>query len=180
MKKALLSNLAVICFLFGVFITPAYAQEPSVWAVDTIKESEQLGFVPPSFLQNYQDPVTREEFAELSVRFLMMQYNYDSQKGTIAFLNDICGARLRPDGKALVYDNYYSTDPFTDAAGEFIQTAYFLGIINGKGNNLFDPDGYITRQEAAVMLTRVYRLYCSESSIISSTNQFADEKDIAD
>ena len=47
--------------------------------------------------------------------------------------------------------------PFSDTAAEGVETmAYYLGIVNGKGDGKFDPDGLLTRQEAATMLARTY------------------------
>lgn len=40
----------------------------------------------------------------------------------------------------------------------YVRTAYDYGIVNGVGNNLFYPDGTITRQQAAVMVARAAKL----------------------
>lgn len=34
--------------------------------------------------------------------------------------------------------------------------AFYLGVVQGRGNGIFDPNGLITRQEAAAMMTRAY------------------------
>lgn len=34
--------------------------------------------------------------------------------------------------------------------------AYELGLVSGMGNDLFVPDRYATREQAAVMLSRLY------------------------
>lgn len=46
---------------------------------------------------------------------------------------------------------------FTDVPEEewyakFVKAAYENGLMKGKGNGIFDPDGYLTRAEAATML----------------------------
>lgn len=41
----------------------------------------------------------------------------------------------------------------------FIERAYHIGIVNGISETEFDPNGNITRQEAAAMLMRVYKNY---------------------
>ena len=56
-----------------------------------------------------------------------------------------------------------ATDAFTDVAADkwytsYIGTAYSYGLINGRGNGIFDPDGTITRQEAAAMVARAAKL----------------------
>lgn len=55
------------------------------------------------------------------------------------------------------------TTVFTDTENSVIACAYALGIVQGKGDGTFDPDGHITRQEAAVMLERTGRLMGLES-----------------
>ncbi len=54
-----------------------------------------------------------------------------------------------------------STDPAYADDRLFIHAAYVLGIVNGRDDGTFDPDGPITRQEAAAMLFRAYKLYNS-------------------
>ena len=51
------------------------------------------------------------------------------------------------------------TDPFTDVKkGDWywsaVSTAYHYGLVSGKTTTAFDPNGTITRQEAASMVTR--------------------------
>lgn len=55
------------------------------------------------------------------------------------------------------------TDAFTDVPteqwyAEYIGTAYNYGIVNGIGGGLFDPEGTITKQEAALMVARAAKL----------------------
>jgi len=42
------------------------------------------------------------------------------------------------------------------SAAAFVQQAYELGLVKGTATNLFEPDRNITRQEAAVMMWRVF------------------------
>ena len=55
------------------------------------------------------------------------------------------------------------TNVFTDVSStawyaSFVGTAYTYGIVNGRNANTFDPEGTITRQEAAVMVARAAKL----------------------
>ena len=45
-----------------------------------------------------------------------------------------------------------------------INAAALLGLIEGRGNGIFDPHGSLTRQEAAAILLRLYRLYAGEAA----------------
>ncbi|MBQ7566789.1 MAG: S-layer homology domain-containing protein [Oscillospiraceae bacterium] len=56
-----------------------------------------------------------------------------------------------------------TTDAFSDVApaawyAPYIGAAYEAGIIAGRGGGIFDPNGAITRQEAAVMVARAAKL----------------------
>lgn len=72
--------------------------------------------------------------------------------------------------------------PFSDLAGTALHnwdvgTAYNLGFVQGRGGSLFDPEGTLTRQEAAVMLGRVYSKLYGQIPVVSNT-AFADDKDV--
>lgn len=58
-----------------------------------------------------------------------------------------------------------SGNPFADTTESFIINANALGIVNGKGNGTFDPNGSITRQEAAVMLTNAAKVLNQQVSV---------------
>lgn len=56
-----------------------------------------------------------------------------------------------------------------------------MGIVKGKGNNLFDPFSPITREEAAVMLSRVCTMYASDKPAPESeVADMADSDSISD
>ena len=59
-------------------------------------------------------------------------------------------------------------EPFSDMDPDegfyCINSAYLLGIINGREDGTFGPDDPITRQEAACMLERTYRVYAGEDT----------------
>ncbi|MGI6751135.1 MAG: S-layer homology domain-containing protein [Anaerovoracaceae bacterium] len=79
---------------------------------------------------NYFNPdgtMKRSEFAAISVRALGLLPN----QGKV--FNDVL--------KNSWYESY-------------VGTAYLYGIVKGVGDNRFNPDGTITREEAAVMVTR--------------------------
>ncbi len=68
--------------------------------------------------------------------------------------------------KALGYDslaqqeqNYRFSDVTQD--GGYISIAYELGIINGKDDTVFDPEGVALREEGAAMMMRLHNKYYS-------------------
>ena len=52
-------------------------------------------------------------------------------------------------------------DIFSDCKGKdaSIDMLYSLGIVNGKSDTHFDPDGTLTREEAATVITRAAELF---------------------
>lgn len=68
---------------------------------------------------------------------------------------------------------------------EYINTAYAFGIINGISETEFNPDGKITRQEAAVMITRSADLCgistkTDKSELLNILAGFSDYKEAAE
>lgn len=59
-----------------------------------------------------------------------------------------------PEKATQVFDDVKAGDWFASYVG----SAYAYGIVNGKSADRFDPNGTITRQEAAVMVARAARL----------------------
>lgn len=156
--------------------------DPSEWAEEPVARVEALGFVPGKLQNQYQGEITRQEFAEVALRFLVAQYNYYDMDGMdeTAFLERFlssekgakAAARTREELEGLLSPEQAAENDgswgfllrnaqtFSDVEGEArINGAYVLGIINGKGDGTFAPEAPITRQEAAAMLGRVYALY---------------------
>ena len=77
-----------------------------------------------------------------------------------------------------------ASDVFTDVTADkwyapYIGTAYAYGIVNGKSATTFDPEGTITRQEAAAMVARAAKLCGMDTSletyeILNALAQFGD------
>lgn len=108
-------------------------QQPEQWYFAGIETAVQHGAIDSNtntFRPN--DPITREEMAVMIIKGL----GYDSLAETAQQL----------------------TSPFTDVTTNkgYINLAYDFGIVSGKGNGQFAPDGTATREEAAAMLLRCY------------------------
>ena len=104
---------------------------------------------------------------------------YFSDVNTLAERNIYSESTFRPNDnitrremavmlvKALGYDelaksetNTVFGDVTTDAG--YIAVAYNLGIINGKSETVFDPEGSALREEGAAMMMRLYNKYYSD------------------
>lgn len=82
-----------------------------------------------------------------------------------------------------------ATNAFSDVSSNawyagYVGTAYSYGLITGAGNGRFNPDGTITRQEAAVMVARAAKLCGMDTElenyeILNVLAQFTDYVTIA-
>jgi len=112
---------------------------PSSWSSDKIAMANKLGILPDGFDTKYRTNITRSEFCELVIGLIKLnkgdKYN------------------------SLIYSTGVS---YEEARARFIDTYNLsvldcsrLDIVSGKGNKRFDPNGSLTRQEAAVILKKV-------------------------
>ena len=131
-------SLVIALFLMSVLIlsVPAHAHDighapnldtASSWAREDISLAVFLGLVPPNMQANYTQVTTRAEFAALAVSLYEMF-----------------------TGRAI---HGYVT--FADTNDINVSKAASLGIVQGVGNNMFAPHNPITREQAAVMLSRL-------------------------
>ncbi len=134
---------AMLCRLMGwPTVTPktgsfADNQDPKKWyysAVETAYANGALRKIGEDARVN--DPLTREELAVMTVRAL----GYAFFAGIV---QDDC--------------------PFTDVSTNrgYITLAYHMGFMNGATSATFAPAGTATREQAAVVLLRVYDAICA-------------------
>lgn len=131
MKKLLAFSLALIMAV-ATFSFTASAYTASDWAKAELAKAEDAGLIPESLKEaDLTKPITRAEFAAVSV--LLFEK-----------------ISLRKAEKA-------GTNPFTDTSDEYVLKALELGVTTGTSATTFDPDALLTREQAAAMLTRVYK-----------------------
>ena len=155
MKKILL--IAVVTVLVLSITVCAGNTNISDWAKPEVDEAISLGIVPEDMQNNYQDNITRAEFAKVSVMYVANHFNMTVDELVKWYLE----TRVDGEGKPLTFIE----DAFTDIADSdeayYIKCANTMGIVYGKGEGKFAPDELITREEAATMLLRVYFCYGS-------------------
>lgn len=132
---------------------------PSAWARAEVAEAAFLGLIPEGMDNSYRAPVTRAEFAGLAVRLLTVAKDKP--------VDDIL-----KEQRAAVNRN-----AFRDTWDEAVLAAHALGIVSGRGDGSFDPEGAVSRQEAALMLANAARLLGIEPA--GTGPSFADADDIA-
>lgn len=131
------------------------------WAIAEVQVAAAKSLVPYEFTDKYGSAITREQLAVLLENAIAVAGNYGSMD-----------AYLEEQGIG------YTTRTFADCAGRnaAIDRLCAVGIISGKTSTTFDPDGLVTRQEAAAMLTRVADLFIYVGT--NGTASFADSSSI--
>ncbi|MDO5397968.1 MAG: M56 family metallopeptidase [bacterium] len=156
--SALSAAAAVVMFGTTVFAGGAasgiLSGNASSWAKDDIKKAEEYSIIYDEMgITDYTKNITRGELCELAAN---------------VFVNS---------GVTLTAWEY----PFTDVKeyGGAIDSLYCMGIVNGKTETEFRPDDYVTREEAASVLYRMYR-YTGLMEYYPEQYAFADDGDISD
>jgi len=120
----------------------------SPWAMYSVVQALNLGLLPASFRSDFQAHTTRAEFAAIAIA-LYEQFN-----------EPVTGRRT-----------------FADTDSESVEMAAYLRIVSGVGNNRFNPDAPLTREQAAVMLARLASVLGQPP--ISGQPDFADSMEIS-
>ncbi|GIO12174.1 hypothetical protein J19TS2_17290 [Cohnella xylanilytica] len=145
---------------FGYILNPLNNRNvPSDWAKSELEAAKALNLVPDELANSYKYNISRKDFSKLIVQFLTVK--------TGKSIDEL----LSENGKVL------NTATFADSDDTDILAANALGIVSGKGNAKFAPYDNITRQEAAVILTRAARFLNITPNITNLA--FGDEAKIA-
>lgn len=127
--------------------------EPSSWAKDVVNEAIEMGIVPEGIQNNYQQAITREEFASL---FVQMIFSYQE----IKVVENPKYYGSGPVSKEMFLENVKVLDfNFTDTKSEDVKLAYMMGLVNGTSDTTFSPSKKITRQEAACLLANYSEVF---------------------
>lgn len=138
----------------GATVVVPNLDQATKWAQSEIQEAYGLNLTTDKVLVDFQDPLTREEFCELSVKL------YERMKGD----------KLES----------VSVNPFTDTTNPQILKAYKLGIVKGMTPTTFNPNANVTRAEIAVMLLRTLKCIMPDlDTNVQMPAPFKDQKDIA-
>lgn len=101
--------------------------------------------------------ITRAEFAGICAKA------YEGKNGALKENKD-------RKFKDVNYDEWY---------GKYVSWCSENGIINGKSETLFDPDATVTREEMALMLTRLAKLMGKDTEKVGDVS-FPDKSDISE
>ena len=137
----------------------------SEWAVAELERAEELGLIPDCLDgADLTQDITRAEFAAVAVKV------YEALSGTAAIP---------------IVNN-----PFTDCNDVEVLKAYNIGAVNGTSATTFDPNALLNREQAAAMLTRVFKKVSLAGWTLATDSQFtlpyekpalfADDNDMSD
>lgn len=153
MKKILFLVLAILL----VFSGTVYAVDTGIsdWATEEVEEAIRLGIVPEDMQKDYQNNITRAEFAKMAVLFVARHFQMDLDDMVTWYLSK----HIDSTGNPPTFQEHTFTDIADSEFAHYIRCANSLGIVYGRGEGIFDPNAFILREEAAAMLLRVYFCY---------------------
>lgn len=117
----------IFIIAFSSFKVYATSDMPSSWAEEEVNKSIKYNLITEKTNSQFQSNITREVFCELIVKL------YESLTKDFEDISD---------------------NPFNDTTNLKVLKAYNLGITNGISSTKFGPNIYITREEAATLLSR--------------------------
>lgn len=128
----------------------------SGWAYTEIERAAAENLMIYDFEGKYTDEITRQEFCDLAVRLVTTQRIplSDSRESIWRVREDMF------DGDQELKERYNSVK-YNDCSSENVIFLSALGVINGTGDDNFEPDRSIKREEAAAILYRLQSIYKS-------------------
>ena len=119
------------------------------WAKPELTEADGLGLIPADLrTADLTQPITRAEFAAVSVKV------YEALSGLTA--------------------ETAAENPFTDTSDPEVLKALNVGITNGLSETEFAPDKLLNREQAATMLSRVYKKVAFDGWTLGTDGDFAE------
>lgn len=145
-------------------VKTSFGSEVSPWATPEMEKAYEMDLIPETLVgEDLTQNITRLEFAAVSVK------TYEA----------LTGVKLAP---AVI-------NPFEDCNDLELLKAYAANIITGTSETTFLPDGLLNREQAATMLTRVFKRVTVPGWTLASDSQypltytmptpFADDRDIS-
>ncbi len=146
------------------FGAPAWGNA-SEWATAELEKADELGLIPTSLYgADLTADITRAEFAAVAVKVYEALANGEAIPAVI--------------------------NPFTDTNDVEILKAYNIGAVNGTSATTYSPNDLLNREQAATMLTRVFKKISMPGWTLATDSQFtlpyekpalfADDADISD
>ncbi len=153
--KKIISSLLAICMILLTFTIVSAENvwtKASEWAITDLNEANNLGLFPECLKNtDLTQKITRAEQAALSVKI------YEAVTGDTATPAE---------------------NPFTDTKDEEVLKALNLGVTSGTSATTFEPDANLTREQAATMLSRIYKKINIDGWTLEKDSEFKFEFDM--
>jgi len=128
MKIARKIGIVALCIVLiaSSGITAFANDTPSSWATNQVTAAIDENLVPQNLRSDYTQAITRAEFCALAVSL------YETVK-----------------------DEIKGRTSFADTSDVNVEKMAYISVVTGVGDNTFDPDGTLSREQAAVILSRL-------------------------
>lgn len=156
MKKRIITS--ILCILITLLFSTGMAEAAensspysgaSSWAVPELDRSAGYGFITDRIKDNMSSNITREEFAEIAVKFYEVYTGVKAEPGNAKF---------------------------SDTSNPEILKAANLGLTTGIGDGKFGPKELVTREQIATMLLRALRVIRPvEDFSLTGSAKFSDD-----
>lgn len=126
--------------LSGVALPEKIKTQPSAWAKAELEAARSLDLIPEQLDDQYQEAITRLEFCTLATAMIEAQ----TGKNILAVVQE--------------QEKTTADVTYTDCSDASVAAIGALGIVSGYGDGRFGPNDNLTREQAAVMLTRTAKV----------------------
>lgn len=157
MNKKIISIILILLLMASALPTFAVGGGPSSWAELGVNQMLEQKLIPLDLQSDYQKNITRGEFARL----------------LIPAMEAILRTDINGD-----FEYEITKEPFSDTSETNVMKAYSSNIIGGIGNNKFNPNGLITREQVAIMMVNAVDSI-EMLSYITKKPTVTDDKDIS-
>lgn len=156
MKHPIFRRAGTLALLGALLIPQAGAlSDVSTWAQEGVAAAQEAGLIPSVLeTRSATGAITRAEFCGIAVNA------YKAISGKAVFAS----------GKK----------PFRDCDDPSVVAAYELGLINGRGDGVFDPDDEIQRQDLCVILNNILNTAGIDAPAIAGDACVEDYPDVPD
>lgn len=156
MKHPIFRRAGTLALLGTLLIPQAGAlSDVSTWAQEGVAAAQEAGLIPSVLeTRSATGAITRAEFCGIAVNA------YKAISGKAVFAS----------GKK----------PFRDCDDPSVVAAYELGLINGRGDGVFDPDDEIQRQDLCVILNNILDTAGIDAPAIAGDACVEDYPDVPD
>ena len=186
-RNKIIGLLLCLCLALSLGLLPALAdgaeeeRTVSPWAEEELRRAEDFGLLDVGTLPaddaartepvtDWTRPITRAQFLRFALSYAAAM-NHSDREGFQMAVDRLLAEKDR--------SGQIPTSPFSDDNSREAIAAYTLGIAEGRGGGIFDPNALITRQEAAVILCRTYAACGGEVSAEREDQGFSDGEAVA-